>query len=1551
MEESQEMLLEMTMSQLNERLISRTILRVEKPTVFITLPDSNVKIWDSIYSSGLFLFNAKGIIVPNRQLRIINRTFNGREYALDARRQFQLRADKGKRFRITHSFNQLSDVDPQRSRDYYFYDLSLFSQAMKHFGETRGPRLVARRIIPLISREYQKLKNKYPQIKFELLWLMKDTNGVLFQIIENIRTFLPRRMMRNMPLYDNYLLVSNSNRAIIPIMYKDRQGKNEFSWVNINRLEGLLYTQETADQIQGETPVEHEIEEPEAEELQTPETPFERIAQALRTSKMITANVEEDELEVKLDNRKLATILRRYKIKDPDIVANVRASLDQYIQLKGDKLSQEEAESVVFRAVHYSIFGTDEIQPEFLSKPEKLLKRLEGVRAHQTQLLFDENTKTSNLINPKDIIDINHTTGVWRQKEEFEKSIHTNIKKLFKSLENVSDNPITVKKIQHKVVDDNLNRIIRYTVTLQNTAGGFTEPYDVHLDIPTVINDRYLKLNGVTYITPVQQFMKPVTKTNKDEVRILTNYHTATLKIKNMKFSPTEIKEIINYIKIKYPNLISEHVENEYIKFNDNTILYFTGNTIYQSPNIVIRYNKENQRLEDQNGNPIKSKRIEYIYNIFIEKIQHANPEDTLAKTKKSIPYFDIHIGGLELPFITYLWQQKGLLSALNDFGVDYEITNSKKGKYNVNYRDQFLSIYPENKREILFCNGLLAFRINKNIQELDNPTEIHDLIDQNLGQNSTYNLRLMNEHMIDPITKELLEFEGLPTSLSNLLTTHTIEKLMNEEVEHISNLKAYRARLSEMFLTMMYSQIKMAHSEYRGKVMTGDEQAKLFLRPEFIIGEIYKSKILNYTEPTNPIDEINLSSKTIKTGPKGVPGKRSFRKEHRNIHDSHIGNLGANATGEATAGLDVAHTLTPAIMNEYGGYGRKNPGGLTGWDTLSMTEALTPFMNEIDSDRMVMANVHARQTTPTNATEPPLVGTGAEYIATQLSSRRFIQKAKKDGVVEEVVPNKYITIRYKNGKKESFDIYPRLSKTKMNNFISLEMNTLEIGDKVSKEQPVAWTKNFNKNGMYCAGKNTRVAVMQYDGLSHEDAYCVSEDFGNAKTRDILREVNVVIPPNTMVTQLFKDIGAQVTSEDILVEFSYDQDLDTYIDTYDLDELQDEEGNVDENIYRMGDNSIKTLAKNGTVVDIKVFINNKNLVDKKINQFHKELVDDTKNTISKIAKSYDDPEEQIKASDNIPLKFLTIGGHKLKGGVEFSGARIVYYIKQELPMMVGDKIATRSGAKGVISRVLEKENTPYTGSGPIEVFISPTTIFSRKNLSLLKELYLGKIIKHLDTTVKEMAHNSRIQTNEIIKLIYDVYNALGSEQTKNSINNFLNDHSEAKIRKMLKENQLTMFFTVPPFTKVEFEAINEVAGLLEIELDEYVYLPEFERYTKQKVPTGILYYQALEQTSDIYTSVRSTAGYQSTTGQATKGKAVEGGQAVGQLDVNALLTLNSPAVLDELLTLRADDHKNKRSVVNTIINNGSANMPRAVSVGETRNMMDTFITSMGLYIR
>ena len=322
--------------------------------------------------------------------------------------------------------------------------------------------------------------------------------------------------------------------------------------------------------------------------------------------------------------------------------------------------------------------------------------------------------------------------------------------------------------------------------------------------------------------------------------------------------------------------------------------------------------------------------------------------------------------------------------------------------------------------------------------------------------------------------------------------------------------------------------------------------------------------------------------------------------------------------------------------------------------------------------------NESAKQVTGTQGNEPPLIGTGAEYIVPQLASRRFVQKAKKAGKVIEVVKNKYITVKYNDGTTESFDCVSRMSRTKMASFIPLDMNTLEVGNKVSKNSPVAWTNMFSKNGIYCSGANTTMAIMNYIGGSHEDSYVISENFSEKMKRDIVREVSIIVPPDVKILNIVKEIGGQTTKNDILVEFQYNYSLDSYLEDFDVfnDNGFEDDDLTDNTVIKGGPNSIKLMAKSGEITSIQVFVNTRNSTDKQVLNLHKQLVTETRETIKVLEESYEDENDKIKASDNIALKFTKVGGHKIKGA-EFTGSRIVYLIKQAEPLKAGDKLAAR----------------------------------------------------------------------------------------------------------------------------------------------------------------------------------------------------------------------------------------------------------------------------------
>ena len=107
-----------------------------------------------------------------------------------------------------------------------------------------------------------------------------------------------------------------------------------------------------------------------------------------------------------------------------------------------------------------------------------------------------------------------------------------------------------------------------------------------------------------------------------------------------------------------------------------------------------------------------------------------------------------------------------------------------------------------------------------------------------------------------------------------------------------------------------------------------------------------------------------------------------------------------------------------------------------------------------------------------------------------------------------------------------------------------------------------------------------------------------------------------------------------------------------------------------------------------------------------------------------------------------------------------------------------------------------------------------------------------------------------------------------------------------------------------------------------------------------------------EQLGADYESVRGSTGkYMSLTGQPGKGRKIQGGQSVAELDIRALLTFDVPNILKETLTLKSDDFNSKRETVMNIVENGQSPMPLNVGVGsKTNQLFYVMMTGMGLYI-
>lgn len=223
--------------------------------------------------------------------------------------------------------------------------------------------------------------------------------------------------------------------------------------------------------------------------------------------------------------------------------------------------------------------------------------------------------------------------------------------------------------------------------------------------------------------------------------------------------------------------------------------------------------------------------------------------------------------------------------------------------------------------------------------------------------------------------------------------------------------------------------------------------------------------------------------------------------------------------------------------------------------------------------------------------------------------------------------------------------------------------------------------------------------------------------------------------------------------------------------------------------------------------------------------------------------------------------------------------RIHIEIAQVRNIQVGDKLAGRHGNKGVISRVLPEEDMPYMEDGrPVDIILTPLGVPSRMNLGQILELHLGLAANTLD------------------------YQAV-----------------------------------VPAFGGATPEEIKD-------ELEEAGYkrdgkMPLYDGRTGEKfgqdVSVGYMYILKLHHMVEDKIHMRSTGPYSLITQQPLGGRAQNGGQRFGEMEVWALLGHGAAHTLREMLTYKSDDIMGRSAAFDSIVKGQpitQSNVPASFSV-------------------
>lgn len=217
-------------------------------------------------------------------------------------------------------------------------------------------------------------------------------------------------------------------------------------------------------------------------------------------------------------------------------------------------------------------------------------------------------------------------------------------------------------------------------------------------------------------------------------------------------------------------------------------------------------------------------------------------------------------------------------------------------------------------------------------------------------------------------------------------------------------------------------------------------------------------------------------------------------------------------------------------------------------------------------------------------------------------------------------------------------------------------------------------------------------------------------------------------------------------------------------------------------------------------------------------------------------------------------------GDQLESGII---KKIVVTVAQVRNVSVGDKLAGRHGNKGVISRVLPVEDMPYDKDGnPVDIILTPLGVPSRMNLGQILELHLG-----------------------------------------------------------LAANSLGYQAVVPPFAGATAEEIRE--ELVKAGFDQSGKMQLFDGRTgeafAQPVSVGYMYVLKLHHMVEDKIHMRSIGPYSLITQQPLGGKAQNGGQRFGEMEVWALLGYGAAYTLREMLTIKSDDIQGRSATFDAIV--------------------------------
>ncbi|WP_221333299.1 DNA-directed RNA polymerase subunit beta [Nocardia transvalensis] len=522
----------------------------------------------------------------------------------------------------------------------------------------------------------------------------------------------------------------------------------------------------------------------------------------------------------------------------------------------------------------------------------------------------------------------------------------------------------------------------------------------------------------------------------------------------------------------------------------------------------------------------------------------------------------------------------------------------------------------------------------------------------------------------------------------------------------------------------------------------------------------------------------------------------------------------------------------------------------------VSVATAMIPFLEHDDANRALMGANMQKQAVPLVRTEAPLVGTGMELRAAIDAGDVVVNE--KAGVVEEVSAD-YLTVMADDGTRKSYRMH-KFSRTNQGTCAN-QRPIVDEGQRVERGQVLADGPS-TENGEMALGKNLLVAVMPWEGHNYEDAIILSQ---RLVEDDVLTSIHI---EEHEIDARDTKLGAEEITRD-LPNMSDDvlADLD------------------DRGIVRIG-----AEVRDGDILVGKVTPKGETELtpeERLLRAIFGEKAREVRDTSLKVPHGESGKVIGIRVFSRDDDDDLPPGVNEL----------VRVYVAQKRKIQDGDKLAGRHGNKGVIGKILPKEDMPFLPDGsPVDIILNTHGVPRRMNIGQILETHLGWIAKsgwNIQLTDGARPDWARRLPEEL----------LSTAPETNLATPVFDGARDEELTGLLAS-------TLPNRDGEVMVGADGKATLFDGRTGEPFPYP---------IAVGYMYILKLHHLVDDKIHARSTGPYSMITQQPLGGKAQFGGQRFGEMECWAMQAYGAAYTLQELLTVKSDDIVGRVKVYEAIV--------------------------------